>query len=126
MANILLLESDLVLVETYARALRQAGHDVCQVTDAQTAIQSADACRPDLVILEFQLAAHNGIEFLYEFRSYAEWQAVPVIIQSVVPPTAVQILTLQRELGVNAYHYKPRTSLHQLLASVDEQLVMAV
>jgi len=122
MAEILLVEPDRRLASTYAKALQAAGHHVTAVPSAQTAIMAADAVLPDLVILELQLVEHSGIEFLYEFRSYPDWQAVPIIIQSQVPPAEFSDnwQLLQDELGVQAYLYKPRTSLRRLLAQVQE------
>jgi DNA-binding response OmpR family regulator len=122
MARILLIEPDRLLARTYLAALQAVGHGVTVCASAQAAIFAADETLPDLVILELQLIEHSGIEFLYEFRSYAEWRATPVIICSHVPPTefASSIGLLQRELGVRAYYYKPRTSLRELLAAVHE------
>jgi len=122
MAEILLVEPDSRLAATYAKTLQAAGHHVTTVPSAQTAIVAADTALPDLVILELQLVEHSGIEFLYEFRSYPDWQAVPVIIQSQVPPAEFSDnwQLLQNELGVQAYLYKPRTSLRRLLAQVQE------
>jgi DNA-binding response OmpR family regulator len=124
MAQILLIEPDRVLAESYVQALMHAGHEVQAAGSAQAAIMSADVIRPDLVILELQLVEHSGIEFLYEFRSYPEWQAVPVIVQSQVPPAefAGSWQLLQDELGVRAYLYKPRTALVQLLSDVNKYL----
>ncbi|HEX7368327.1 MAG TPA: hypothetical protein VF261_01570, partial [Candidatus Saccharimonadales bacterium] len=81
-----------------------------------------DAAAPDLVILEMQLVSHSGVEFLYEFRSYPEWQRVPVLVHSVVPPGEFQgsRQLLCEHLGVERYLYKPRTSLAKLLRTVDE------
>lgn len=122
MPNVLLIEPDRRLAETYRQALAAAGHDVTAVNGAQSAIMAADATKPDLVILELQLVEHSGIEFLYEFRSYLDWQAIPVIIQSQVPPGEFNDSRqlLDQELGVKAYLYKPQTTLRQLLAQVDE------
>src|SRR5665213_4365074 len=109
MAQILLVEPDRLLAETYSQALTGAGHKVMIAPGAQAAISAADTARPDLVILELQLIEHSGVEFLYEFRSYPEWQNIPVIIQTVVPPGefADNWQLLKRELGVKAYLYKP-------------------
>ena len=128
MAQILLIEPDRLLAETYCRALVDAGHKVMVCAGAQSAITAADQAKPDLVILELQLIAHSGVEFLYEFRSYPEWQAIPVLVQTGVPPGefADNWQLLKRELGVNAYLYKPRVSLSQLLAGVREQLPVPV
>jgi DNA-binding response OmpR family regulator len=123
MAQILLLEPDIVLSNIYIKALEQVGHKVSPVFDAQAAINVIDNLSPDLVILELQLPIHNGVEFLYELRSYAEWQKTPVIVQSFVPPSEFKSTpSLWRGLGIVTYLYKPRTSLQQLLNSVQEQL----
>jgi len=124
MAHILLVEPDRLLAETYRQYLVEGGHDVVPCASAQAAILAADQQKPDVVILELQLIEHSGIEFLYEFRSYPEWQGVPVIVQTHVPPNefAHHGELLQHELGVGAYLYKPLTSLGSLLAAVRVQL----
>ncbi|MDP9129325.1 MAG: response regulator [Candidatus Binatota bacterium] len=126
MARVLLIEPDRVLAETYSKALTAAGHQVVTRAGAQAAITAADQAQPDLVILELQLVGHSGIEFLYEFRSYPEWQAVPVLVHSSVPPAefAGNRQLLEQELGVNDYLYKPRTSLRQLAAAVEVGLAV--
>ena len=84
--HILLIEPDKLLGQTYSQMLQQAGHALSTVATAQQAIFAADEHRPDLVLLELQLVSHSGIEFLYEFRSYPDWQSIPVMIVSHVPP----------------------------------------
>lgn len=118
--KLLLLEPDKVLADTYRRGLQTAGHRVTMCASAQAAIFSADAERPDVVIVELQLTGHSGIEFLYEFRSYDEWAQVPVILLTNVPAGEFRAnwALLSDELGVAAYHYKPLTTLRTLLRSV--------
>jgi len=74
--------------------------------------------------LELQLASHNGIEFLYELRSYNDWQSIPVIIHSLVPATA--FTNIAPELGVVSYLYKPTTTLKKLCTSVSDLQLQAV
>lgn len=126
MANILLIEPDLLLAKTYAKSMDAAGHKVVACAGAQAAIHAADQKQPDVVILELQLVEHSGIEFMYEFRSYPEWQNIPVIIQTGVPVSefAGNMKLLNDELGVRTYLYKPQTSLRQLVASVGDQLAI--
>lgn len=120
---ILLVEPNKLFAQTCQQALTASGFRVELAASAQAAITSADAYMPDLVILEIQLAKHNGIEFLYEFRSYTEWQDIPVIINSNVPPAKFtnsgQELAL---LGVDRYLYKPKTSLTKLISTVASEL----
>ena len=127
MANVLLIEPDRILAETYAQAILSAGHKVAVAPGAQSGILVADRLQPDIVVLELQLVEHSGIEFLYEFRSYPDWQAVPVIIQTQVPPREFNASTelLRNELGVREYLYKPHTDLRQLLKAIDRQVAVA-
>ena len=117
--RVLLIEPDVVQAACYREALERAGHSVVHARSAQNAVQMADEQMPDVVVLELQLPAHNGVEFLYEFRSYKEWLQVPVIIHSFVRPYELKkspILAV--ELGVTTVLYKPKTSLMQLCAAV--------
>ncbi len=126
MADILLIEPDRILADTYLQALSAAGHSVGVCATAQAGIMVADQITPDLVVLEVQLTMHSGIEFLYEFRSYPEWQQVPVIIHSQVPPDEFDgsRALLEQELGVKAYLYKPQTTLHDLVLAVENQVAV--
>lgn len=119
--KILLLEPDKVLADTYRQALMTAGHKVVMCATAQAAIFAADDLQPDVVVMELQLTGHSGIEFLYEFRTYDDWLTVPIIIMTNVPAGEFDGSweLLQRQLGVQAYHYKPITSLRGLLRSVE-------
>jgi DNA-binding response OmpR family regulator len=120
MSYVLLLEPNTLLARTYTQILTQAGHTVMPVCGAQQAIHAADQHTPDVVILELQLPAHNGIGFLHEFRSYPEWQGVPVIVNTTLAPALMQryIPTLQQDLGVRVVLYKPTATLVDLCRAV--------
>jgi len=120
--NVLLIEPDMALTQTYCRMLENAGYTVCPCVSAQMAIRCADELRPDVVVMELQLVSHSGVEFLYEFRSYADWQDIPLILLTLVPPAEFSgsWLLLSNELHVAKYLYKPQTSLQKLLRSVNE------
>lgn len=122
MQHILLIEPDALLAKMYAAALGTAGHIVRTCTSAQAAIHYADEVKPDIVILEIQLVGHSGVEFLYEFRSYVDWQNVPLVLLTYIPvgEFAGSRQLLYEELGVRAYLYKPQTSLRSLLRCVNE------
>jgi len=111
-----------MIAATYGQGLLTQGHTVAHAPTAQMAIHAADRQTPDLVIVEVQLVEHSGVEFLYEFRSYPEWQQIPAIILSTVPPAEFSVSQelLKNELGVRSYYYKPQTKLAQLLTVVDE------
>ena len=126
MVRILLLEPDALLARTYRHALKQVGYMVEVRPTAQAAIHASDAQKPDVVVTELQLVAHSGIEFLYEFRSYADWLSVPIIIHTHVPPAEFADARdlLMNELGVREYLYKPQTTLKQLLRSISNLIAV--
>jgi DNA-binding response OmpR family regulator len=127
MAQLLLVEPNTLLAQTYTAALQHAGFSVAHATGAQTGIDAADAHMPAVVILELQLPEHSGLEFLHEFRSYAEWRDVPVIVNTMLPPSKLRPLAaaLEGELGIRAILYKPRTSLDDLLRAVRAHVAAA-
>jgi DNA-binding response OmpR family regulator len=124
MQRILIVEPDKMLARTYAAALTHAGYALDVAHGGQEAIQAADANLPDIIVLELQLAPQDGIAFLHELRSYAEWWDIPVVIQSTVTPQELEPAkgALTTEFGVAAFLYKPGTSLKLLVRTVREVL----
>jgi DNA-binding response OmpR family regulator len=123
MARILLIEPNRILAQIYKDALKEGGYNISVVHDAQNAITTSDKLRPDLIVMEIQLIKHNGVEFLYELRSYPEWQDIPIVVNSIVPPSEfAQNEVLYKEIGINNYLYKPQTSLTELLRTIDNIL----
>lgn len=119
--NVLLVEPDTKLAGMYKSALESAEHTVFWAADAQTAVHTADTIAPDVVLLELQLTAHSGIEFLYEFRSYSEWQNVPVILLTMVAPASLQITKdMLVAFGIVEILYKPATNLKKLVVAVGD------
>ncbi len=124
--KLLLIEPDIKLGKIYHQFLEMAGHEVSWCTKAQMALHKVDEFSPDLIILEIQLPRHNGVEFLYELRSYNDWQSMPVIINSNVPPILKAISPmLWDELGIAGYYYKPSTKLSDLLQAVEAVSITA-
>jgi DNA-binding response OmpR family regulator len=120
MSKILLLEPDALLGNIYQAALEHAGHEVAHYTNAQTAVLGMDKSLPDIIITELQLAMHNGIEFLYELRSYVEWQDIPIVVLSNVPSIEQEsIAALWKDIHITAYHYKPLAKLQHIIDGVD-------
>lgn len=118
--HILLIEPDKLEARAYRSALEQAGHTVTHVGGAQSAVHAADERMPDVVVLELQMPGHNGVEFLYEFRSYPEWLHIPVVLHTFVSPGELaHAPTLQTYLGVTRILHKPATSLAMLMQAVE-------
>lgn len=122
MNHVLLVEPDRLLAKTYSKALRASGYKVIIASNSQEAINKADKNKPNIIVLELQLVGHSGIEFLYEFRSYPDWQEVPVLINTLLPYIEIQDSwqLLKEVLGVSVYTYKPATSLDNLVNSLSQ------
>lgn len=125
MSHILLVEPNTLLAKTYTQALQHAGHTVAHAAGAQAAIHAADKQTPDIVILELQLPQHSGVEFLHEFRSYTDWAATPVIVNTILSPAGIARAKepLSRDLGVTEILYKPRTTLQDIVRLAREHVV---
>lgn len=126
MAYILLIEPDRLLALNVREYLKTKEHQVTWCSDAQAAINSSEEKTPELVILELQLGSHSGLDFLYEFRSYSDWQSVPVIIFSNLPSSEIAgNPTYLDQLEIKNHHHKPQTSLEQLGLSVGRVLELS-
>lgn len=117
--NVLVLESDSVLRRLYAQALSADGHQVVAVSSAQVAVQASDAQLPDAVVVNTDIARHNGLEFLYEFKSYTEWRAIPVIVlASRLNHDIIDQASFREHLGVQHIFVRSQLTLSQLCAAI--------
>jgi CheY-like chemotaxis protein len=120
MKHVLLIEPDDIVASLYGDALVQHGYEVAFAKSAQQAIAQADKQLPDVVVLELQMARHNGVEFMYEFKSYTEWQNVPVIILTSLPARELaRYQSLSDQLQVVATLKKSETTAVLLVKAVD-------
>lgn len=120
MKRVLLLETDKLVAANISSLLEVNGFNVDWQVDPQEAIISIDLQPVHLIITELLLAGRSGVEFLYELRSYSDWQKLPVIIYTSVPEREVGLSTQGFEqLNIEAYHHKSRVSAQTLLRSVE-------
>lgn len=120
MLHVLLLEPDAQLAVVYARALKRAEYAVTVVKTAQAAIHALDEQSFDVIVMELNLVGHNGVEFLYELRSYSDWQNLPVIILSNQDPDIMNNKVLMQHIKINTFLYKPTTKLHTIVQAVQD------
>ncbi len=119
--KILVVESDRILGQTTQSVLEAQNHEVILKRDAQSALDILDNNMPDIIILELQLGLHNGVEFLYEVRSYPEWQHIPVIVYTLNARVLDERFgKALNQLGVAAVLYKPHTSAKNLTQAVGQ------
>src|SRR5581483_9224645 len=126
MARVLLLETDRQLAKITRDFFTRAGHELVFYSDPQAAVLAADNNPPDVVITDLFLANHSGVEFLYELRSYPEWQKIPVIISGRLPAAELNDFKKSlKQLGVATYVPKQTSTLQDLLAAAEAALTPA-
>lgn len=125
--NVLIVEPDKQLAQNYQKACQLAGMRARSAHTAQEAVMMVDDDMPDVVVLELLMSGHNGIEFLYELRSYSDWKNLPVVILSFVPVADFSTdEALLQQLGIVEYLYKPAISLAQLTTTLIRRLPVSV
>jgi DNA-binding response OmpR family regulator len=126
MARLLIIEPDKQLAVIYQEALAAAGHVVAVCRNAASAINMIDTKRPDLLLVELELPTHNGVELLYELRSYNDWRKLPVVILTNQPfANNPRVSAVWKRLGVSGHYYKPSVTLSKLSQIVNRHLVPA-
>lgn len=117
--NILLVDSNVTTQKSLKKACES--HSLLCAADAQSAVEQANSQQPDVVILELRLGSHSGLEFLYEFRTYADWQHIPVIVYTTVKLTDEVLMSQSwTQLDVFRYIYKPEASLQAVVDAIDK------
>lgn len=117
--HVLVVEPQADLGTLIVKSLQSADVSADYAPNAQSAVHFADKNKPDVVVLELGLPDHNGLEFLYEFRSHSDWQKVPIVIYSHIPREDMGLdVKKSKQLGVAEYLYKPVSSLKRLQDAV--------
>ena len=118
--NILCIEPDVVLAKAYKKVFSRSGEDmVILCLDPQAAIEQLDAKKPNVIVMELQLAPLSGFAFLHELRSYEDFNDIPVVIYSSVPKESfTNNNKTWKTLGVEKYFYKATDSVQKVAAYI--------
>jgi two-component system, OmpR family, response regulator len=76
--NVLVVDDEAVLAEMVSMALRYEGWNIATAGDGSTAIASARAQRPDVVVLDVMLPDMSGLDVLHKLRD--EIPQLPVLL----------------------------------------------
>jgi DNA-binding response OmpR family regulator len=109
---VLVVDDEPKIVEVVGDYLRSAGFSVTTAADGQSAIASARARPPDLVVLDLGLPVVDGLDVARELRRTS---AVPIIMLTARREETDRVLGL--ELGADDYLVKP-FSPRELVARV--------
>jgi two-component system, OmpR family, response regulator len=76
--NVLVVDDEAVLAEMVSMALRYEGWNIATASDGSSAIASARAQRPDVVVLDVMLPDMSGLDVLHKLRE--ESPQLPVLL----------------------------------------------
>jgi CheY-like chemotaxis protein len=88
-ARILVVEDEFGIAEVLQSALTDAGHDVVIAINGKQGLERLTEAQPDLVILDFMMPVLDGPGMLRSMRSNPEFGAIPAILMSSLPESAV-------------------------------------
>jgi len=109
-SRVLVVDDEPALLRALAINLRAAGWDVETATDGRSALASAAATHPDVVLLDLGLPDLDGTEVIEGLRG---WTQVPVVVLSARQHGDDKIEAL--DLGADDYVTKP-FAMNELMA----------
>jgi len=103
----LVIEDNTEAAALMAAQLETQGFAVRCVRSGEEALDLADTFTPELITLDILLPGMDGWEFLSQLRHQARWQAVPVVVVSVLPDQGMGFalgaaLVMQKPVGRDA------------------------
>jgi two-component system, OmpR family, KDP operon response regulator KdpE len=100
--RVLVVDDEHSIRRAVGRALTARGYDVRLATDGEEALSVAAAFQPDLVVLDLNLPALDGLSVCRQLRG---WSSVPILVLSVREDEADKVAAL--DLGADDYLTKP-------------------
>ncbi|HTW74236.1 MAG TPA: phosphate regulon transcriptional regulator PhoB [Steroidobacteraceae bacterium] len=117
--QILVVEDERPIREMIAFGLKRAGFDVREAGDCRTARAALANQRPDLVLIDWMLPDHSGLELTRALKRERDTRDLPVIILTARAEEADKIAGLDG--GADDYMTKP-FSPRELIARVNAVL----
>jgi nitrogen regulation protein NR(I) len=118
MGNILIVDDDAQLRQSFEKILTAEGHEVKTASSGEAAIATVKAAVPDLVVMDVRMPGMSGLE---AFRVMHEIEPkLPVIIMTAYGTTETAIEATK--LGAFEYVLKPFENIQDILALIGQAL----
>jgi CheY-like chemotaxis protein len=114
--TVLLVDDEPLMVEILGRFLQQAGFNVVRAFDGRRALELAQDCDPDLLILDLKLPQVNGFDVVEQLRANPKTQPLPIIVHTGMALTEQERSRLAHQLLTVLPKFN-RESLFQHLGS---------
>ena len=119
MGRILLVEDNEMNRDMLSRRLAGRGYDVLLAVDGESALEIAQAQRPELVLMDMSLPVLDGWEATRRLKSGTETRGIPIIALTAHAMSGDREKAL--DAGCDDYDTKP-IELPRLLAKIDAAL----
>jgi DNA-binding response OmpR family regulator len=119
MATILVVEDELDVQKVVAKRLTSRGFTVHCASDGYQAVQKAHSLAPDLIVLDLQLPAGDGLSVLRKLRISDSTKKMRIVVLTGMTNELIKQSVLIE--GVDAYLQKPYDS-QVLLDTIDKIL----
>lgn len=116
MANILIVEDDVILNDAYKLILKKAGHKVRSAANGEEALLAVGQEDPDIILLDLLMPKMNGLQFLEAYDLKGKHPSVKVVVLSNIGNDTEVDKAL--ELGAYKYVVKAHASPSDLSALV--------
>jgi DNA-binding response OmpR family regulator len=117
--RILIADDEPNIVVALEFLLQRNGYEVHIARNGEEALKVAEACNPDLVLLDVMMPLRSGYEVCKRLRARAEWAHMKIVMLSAKGRDAEVSKGLA--LGADLYITKP-FSTSELMARVKELL----
>lgn len=105
MATVLIVEDNPTNMKLASLLVRNAGYDVLCAVDAETGLTIARTDQPDLILMDVQLPAMDGLAATAVLKADSRTAAIPVIALSALAMKTDE--ENSRVAGCDAYIVKP-------------------
>lgn len=92
MANILVIEDEPILARNICDSLGFSGHEATTVTSGEEGIRTAEATRPDVILLDYRLPGMDGLAVLARLKAAGSSASVVLMTAHGNIATAVQAI----------------------------------
>src|SRR5512138_2470735 len=110
--RILVVDDEPAVTDLLAYNLRKEHFEVLTAADGRTALQLAEECKPDLILLDLMIPEVDGLDVCRELRRTS---GIPIIMITAKGEEIDRVVGL--EMGADDYICKP-FSMRELLARV--------
>lgn len=121
MADLLIVDDEVALVEALEMLLTDVGHQVQAVNSAKEALEKLHEAEqnPDLIVADVLMPQMNGFELIKTVRENPSWAHIPVLFISA--STTMEMEVQMGKLGKASFLRKP-FEVEKLFEAIDTML----